>query len=149
MVVSANISDANRLTEIALKSKSFWGYSNEMLESWANDLRVSKLMFQEMMIYKFISDDKTVGFYILNQPQKQSIELEFLFVLPDFIGQGIGSQLIHHSFQKAIELNCKKVIVLADPNAVSFYGNKGFEIIDKKESSIAGRFLPLMKKCFS
>jgi N-acetylglutamate synthase-like GNAT family acetyltransferase len=149
MIISANTSDAKILTEIALKSKSFWGYSNEILEIWVEDLRVSKRIIQEMMVYKFISDDKTVGFYILSQPEEQSIELEFLFVLPTFIGKGVGSQLINHAFQKVKDLNCKQVIVLADPNAVSFYEAKGFTIIDRKESSIAGRFLPLMKKCFS
>jgi N-acetylglutamate synthase-like GNAT family acetyltransferase len=146
MIISANTSDAKILTEIALKSKSFWGYSNEILQGWIEDLTVSKRIIQEMMVYKIISDDKPVGFYILNQPKKQSIELEFLFVLPDFIGKGIGNQLIHHAFKKAKELKCKQVIVLADPNAVSFYEAKGFIIIDKKESSISGRFLPLMQK---
>ena len=99
-----------------------------------------------MIVYKFISDDKIIGFYILNQPEEQSIELEFLFVLPDFIGKGIGNELIQHAFEKAKEMDCKQVTLLADPNAVSFYGSKGFTVIDKKESSIAGRFLPLMQK---
>ena len=33
MIQLAEISDAKTLTKIALKSKSFWGYSNETLES--------------------------------------------------------------------------------------------------------------------
>ena len=149
MIQLAEISDAKTLTKIALKSKSFWGYSNETLESWVEDLTVSERIIKEMIVYKFISNNETVGFYILNQPKGTSVELEFLFVLPVFIGEGIGNQLIQHAFLKAKELNCNKVTLLADPNAVTFYGSKGFEIIDKKESSIAGRFLPLMQKDLS
>ena len=67
-------------------------------------------------------------------------------MLPVFIGKGIGNQLIQHAFLKAKELKCNKVTLLADPNAVAFYTSQGFKIIDKKESAIAGRFLPIMQK---
>tara|TARA_B110001454_G_scaffold58997_1_gene57727 strand:- start:69 stop:191 length:123 start_codon:yes stop_codon:yes gene_type:complete len=36
--------------------------------------------------------------------------------------------------------------LLADPNAVPFYDKKGFYEVDKKESSIPGRFLPVLQK---
>ena len=69
-----------------------------------------------------------------------------LFVSPSFIGKGIGSQLIQHSFEKAFELKVTSMIVVADPNAVSFYVSKEFHEIDRKESTIPGRFLPVMQK---
>jgi len=47
MIVKATISDAKRLTEIALKSKAFWGYSNELIEDWREDLTITSTMFQE------------------------------------------------------------------------------------------------------
>lgn len=146
MIISAKKIDAKMLTGIAIKSKGFWDYSNDLLESWREDLTVPELMIQEMFVYKYVIDDEIVGFYILNQPKEKSIELEFLFVLPNFIGKGIGNELIQHAFKKAKELESNKIIVLADPNAVSFYGSKGFIIIDKKESSVPNRFLPLMQK---
>ena len=34
----------------------------------------------------------------LKSTTKKIIELEFLFVLPAFIGKGIGNQLIQHAF---------------------------------------------------
>ena len=36
--------------------------------------------------------------------------------------------------------------LLADPNAIQFYEKNGFEIIAKNESSIKGRYLPIMQK---
>ena len=146
MIFNANISDAKKLTEIALKSKAFWGYSDEQIKSWIKDLTVSEKMIQEMNAYKFVSNHKTVGFYILNQPKENSIELEFLFVLPNYIRQGIGKRLLQHSFEKAKILNANTIQLLADPNAVPFYQSKGFVITDKKESTIASRFLPVMQK---
>ena len=58
MIQLAETSDAKILTKIALKSKSFWGYSNEILESWVEDLTVSERIIQEMIVYKFISDNE-------------------------------------------------------------------------------------------
>ena len=74
MIQLAEISDAKTLNKIALKSKSFWGYSNETLESWVEDLTVSERIIKEMIVYKFISNNETVGFYILNQPKGTSVE---------------------------------------------------------------------------
>jgi GNAT superfamily N-acetyltransferase len=146
MIVSTVVSDAKKLTEIALESKAFWGYPKDLIESWTSDLTVSSSMISKMIVYKFIFEDKIVGFYILNQPEDETIELEFLFVLPDFIGKGIGNQLIQHAFEEAKQLNCDKMKLIADPNAVPFYESKGFLEIDKIESSIFNRFLPLMQK---
>jgi len=146
MIISALISDAKILTEIALKSKAFWGYSDENLKNWTHDLTVSEQMIQELIVYKFVFETKIIGFYILNNPKEKNIELEFLFVLPNFIGKGFGNQLIHHAFKKAISLANETITLQADPNAVSFYQSKGFVIIDQKESSIPNRFLPVMCK---
>ena len=146
MIVSADISDAIKLTEVALTSKAFWGYSNDLIESWRGDLTVTSTMISESHIFKFIVEDETAGFYFLNPPEGKSIELEMLFVLPTFIGKGIGKQLLHHACKMAKRLKATSMTLLADPNAVPFYEHKGFYEIDKKESSIAGRFLPVMQK---
>ena len=146
MIVSATISDAKILTEIALKSKAFWGYTDQQIKSWTTDLTVSEQLIKEMIVYKFVFKTKTVGFYILNQPKEKNIELEFLFVLPHFMGNGIGGELIHHSFKKALSLGCESMTLLSDPNAVSYYQSKGFEVIGRKESSVPNRILPVLHK---
>ncbi|UAM98344.1 GNAT family N-acetyltransferase [Polaribacter litorisediminis] len=146
MIIKATISDTKQLTAIALQSKAFWGYSDDLIQSWTDELTVTEQMMSEMFVYKFLKDDKIMGFYILNQPKKETIELEFLFVLPEYIGQGIGNQLLQHSFEKAKILKAKTMQLLADPNAASFYESKGFSIIDKIQSAVFNRFLPLMQK---
>ncbi|WNW01507.1 GNAT family N-acetyltransferase [Tenacibaculum sp. HL-MS23] len=146
MIQKATINDRNLLTNIALTSKGYWGYSNELIESWRSDLTVTSKMIEDVFVYKFLQKDKIAGFYILNQPIENKIELEMLFILPEFIGKGIGKNLLLHAFTKARNLKVNKLTLLADPNAVDFYKSQGFVIIDKKESSIPNRFLPIMQK---
>lgn len=66
MIVSSTINDSKTLTEIALKSKGFWGYTDEQIQNWTAELTVSKQIILEMFAYKFLVEEKTVGFYILN-----------------------------------------------------------------------------------
>lgn len=146
MIVPAVKNDAQELTQIALISKAYWGYTKEQIQSWTEDLTVSPKMIEEMMVFTFRSNQEIVGFYILNQPEGKNIELEFLFVHPDTIGQKIGKQLLAHAVQKAHMLHLESMTLLADPNAQAFYKSQGFITIDKKESSIPNRFLPIMKK---
>lgn len=146
MIITAKTSDANQLTQIALTSKAFWGYNDELLQSWKDDLTVTATMITEMNVYTFIFDEKIVGFYILNQPKENTVELEFLFVLPEFIGKGIGKQLLKHVIEKAKTFMCTSITVLADPNAEDFYKSHGFTVFSQKESSVKGRFLPIMEK---
>lgn len=146
MIIPVDTADADLLTQIALQSKAFWKYSNELIESWRDDLTVTSKMLSESYIFKYMVDDTIAGFYFLNPPKEKNIELEMLFVLPKFIGKGIGKKLLKHAVDKAIVLHTTSMTLLADPNAVPFYQSQGFTITDKKESSIAGRFLLVMQK---
>lgn len=145
MILSAKNSDANILTDIALKSKAFWGYSDEQIESWREDLTITPKMFEEWNIYKYIVDDEIAGFYILNRANIRTSILEFLFVTPKFIKKGIGSKLLNHAKAYCITGSSAIMNVLSDPNAAAFYEKNGFKVIGKRESSIKGRFLPEME----
>jgi GNAT superfamily N-acetyltransferase len=141
MIVSANPSDAKLLTEIALKSKAFWGYSHKQIEHWREDLTITLKMFEEWNIYKYLVHNEIVGFYILNRANIRTSFLEFLFVAPDFINQQIGTKLLNHAKVYCIEGGSAILNVLSDPNAESFYAKNGFKVIGRRDSSIPNRFL--------
>ncbi|MCL7754493.1 GNAT family N-acetyltransferase [Polaribacter sp. Z022] len=145
MIVKAHISDAKKLTEIALKSKAFWGYSNTQIESWRDDLTITQKMFDEWTIYKYLINKDIVGFYILNRVNIRTSILEFLFISPKFIKQGLGKKLLLHAIEKCKKESCVIINVLSDPNAEAFYAKHGFKIIAQIESSVPGRFLPEME----
>ncbi len=145
MIVNATISDAKLLTEIALKSKAIWGYSDELIESWREDLTVTPKMFKEWNVCNYIVDSEIAGFYILNRANIRTSFLEFLFVSPKFINQGIGTQLLNHAIDYCIKGSSAILNVLSDPNAKAFYEKHGFKVIAERESSVSGRFLPEME----
>lgn len=145
MIVKATISDAKRLTEIALQSKAFWGYSNELIEDWREDLTITSKMFQEWNVFKFFAEDEILGFYILNRANIRTSFLEFLFVSPKYIRRRIGTQLLNHAKEYCTARSSAIINVLSDPNAKSFYTKHGFKVIAERESSVPGRFLPEME----
>ncbi|MEE4000756.1 GNAT family N-acetyltransferase [Tenacibaculum sp. FZY0031] len=148
MIIKANIQDANLLTEIAISSKAHWGYSKEQMELWKDDLTVTPKIFADCTIYKFQVNDITAGFYVLYRANIRTGFLDFLFVTPKFINQGIGSKLLEHAKKSCISSSCAVLNVLSDPNSDAFYLKHGFEIIGKRESSIKGRFLSEMELYF-
>jgi len=145
MIVNANVSDAKLLTEIAIQSKAFWGYSEELIESWREDLTITPKMFDEWNLYKYLVDDEIAGFCILNRANIRTSYLEFLFVAPKFIKKGIGTKLLNHAKEYCIGGSSAILNVLSDPHAEAFYAKHGFKIIAERESSVPGRFLPEME----
>lgn len=147
MIIKATLSDAEKLTEIAIKSKAHWGYTNAQIESWREDLTVTEKLFQQREIYKYVSENEIIGFYILNlEYAKDTSDLQFLFISPNAIGKGVGARMLNHAFQLAIENHKELMNVLSDPNAATFYAKYGFVEIAREKSSIPGRFLPIMQK---
>jgi len=148
MIVKAQTQDADLLTKIALSSKAHWGYSKDQIEKWKNDLTVTPKMFNDCNIYKFQVNKTTAGFYVLYRANIRASFLEFLFVSPNFINQGIGSKLLEHAKDYCKKESCAVLNVLSDPNSEAFYLKHGFKVIDKRESNIKGRFLPEMELYF-
>lgn len=145
MIDRAVPSDADRLSEIALESKAYWKYTKEQLDSWVDDLTITSDYLSKTSAYVFKEDENIVGFYIIEMLNMTTISLEFLFVLPRFIGKGIGHQLITHAIENARNKKGFVLNTLSDPNAESFYRKYGFKTIFQQESSIPGRFLPEME----
>ncbi|AUC86083.1 GNAT family N-acetyltransferase [Polaribacter sp. ALD11] len=145
MLVEATISDAKILTQIVLESKAYWGYSEDQIEGWREDLMVTSKMFEDWHVYKYLIDTKIVGFCILNTTNARRSIIEFLFVSPKVIKQRIGKQLLDHVIEHCIGCSSVVLNVLSDPNAKRFYAKHGFKVIAETESSIPGRLLPEME----
>jgi N-acetylglutamate synthase-like GNAT family acetyltransferase len=145
MFVKADSNDADALTQIALKSKAFWGYSKEQLESWREDLTILPETFNDWSGFKYLYEDEIAGFYLLNRINSRTCVLEFLFVLPKFMGKDMGRQLLEHALENCSTNSCEVLNVLSDPHAELFYSKYGFKTISIKESSVPGRFLPEME----
>ncbi len=138
--------DSKRLTELTIRSKSHWGYSRQQIKKWRDELTVSEDYITEKEVYKLIdSKDNIIGYYSYFKIDEEKIKLENLFVEPEFIGCGYGQMLMNDFIKRIRKKRTEKVVLDSDPNAENFYKKLGFKVIGKLETSIEGRFLPIME----
>lgn len=137
--------DHKLLTEITKKSKAYWGYSQEQIENWSQFLTVSKEYIETKSVYNLIVDDKIIGYYSFFHESENTIKLDNLFILPDFIGKGFGKIVMNDFLVRIKNSNVQKVILNSEPNAEEFYLKFGFVKVGEIETSIKDRYLPIME----
>lgn len=141
----ANINDDLILSDIAFKGKSYWNYTIEQLNSWKDELTISKDYINQFEVYKLIDKKQIIGFFSLLEIDSKTIKVDYFFMYPEFIGKGNGKRLIKSVIELSIKKSAKRIILDADPNAQKFYEHFGFIKYDEFKSSIKGRFLPQME----
>ena len=146
MIRLAKPTEKERLTALALCSKAYWGYDAAFMAACVDELTISSEQIQNNPTYVLEEEGQILGFYMLELTDSRDVELGYLFVTPESIGQGYGSQLMNHAKAKASELGYQSIIIQSDPNAEPFYRAMGGRIIgDKPSASICGRKLPLLR----
>lgn len=134
-----------QLSELALRSKAYWGYSPAFMTACRVELSVSTadIVHPDRSCWLAEIGGELVGYYALERLSSTEYELEALFVEPDFIGRGVGRQLIDHAKAIAQARGAKSILIQGDPHAARFYEAVGAIRIGERESgSIPGRFLP-------
>jgi len=141
--------DHRVLSDIAYRSKAWWGYSDAFLMACRDELTYSPDQICEHTFFVSLASPtnrEIAGFYGLVRTTETVIELEALFIAPSHIGCGHGGQLFRHAVEQARASGAERITILADPNAESFYRKLGAKLIEQKESSsFPGRFLPLLE----
>ena len=113
---------------------------------WEDELTVSPKFIENYAVFKLEEDQKIKGYYAVQVVDRITMEIERLFVHPDYIRQGIGYRLLNHAIDFSRSVEKEIIVVESDPNAKDFYEKYGFKVVGKKESLISGRFLPVMSK---
>ena len=137
--------EADEMTRIAMAAKAYWGYPDHWMEIWAPQLTFSPEYFGENESWVADVDGLPVAFYTLQEKDGNGW-IENLWVLPDYIGKGIGKRLFLHAADRS-RLKGHLILQLeADPNALGFYEKMGMRRIDERKSEIHGRsrILPVM-----
>ena len=148
IIKKAKPEEAKTLTEIAFKSKAYWGYDIQFMESCKDELTITTDLIQEQICYLANKNNDISGFYILNHISDTIIELEQFFIDPEFIRQGIGKTLFNHAVALAKNKGYKEMEIQADPHAQKFYEKMGAKLLGFTMSqSIKGRKLPQMSYC--
>ena len=146
MIRQATADEASILTQIALDSKSHWGYPENWLKLWEEELTVSSEFIEQNYVFVLESGGEIRGFYALCVNDSHA-ELEHMWVRPIDIGAGVGKELFLDAMERAAQLNVSEVQLTADPNAAGFYKRMGAQQIGESTSDIDGqpRTLPRMK----
>jgi GNAT superfamily N-acetyltransferase len=136
--------EADLLTEVALRSKGYWGYDQEFLDACRAELTFRPEDVATRRIVVADSSSGIVGFYSIDG-ELPGGELGDLWVIPERIGTGLGRKLWQHAVASAREAGYTSLIIEADPNAVGFYEAMGADRVGEVPSgSVPGRTLPVL-----
>ena len=141
---------AAELSDLAFRSKAFWGYSAQFMRQCRAELTYSSDYIENAICYVLEDENQLVGFYLLGSLDQSNCELEGLFVEPQAIRKGYGRKLVDHAKSLAVKKGFKKIIIQSDPNSLDFYIAVGAVQFGLKPSlSIPGRDLPMLELSLS
>lgn len=144
-IVKAEIHDHEILTAITKKSKGYWGFAENILREWEYLLTITPDYIEKNQVYKLVQNGQVIGYYGYFSIDENTIKLDNLFILPEFIGKGYGRVLINDCIKNIHQSGMSRITLDAEPNAEIFYKKFGFETIGQLASSINDRFLPIME----
>ncbi len=138
----AKIREGDLLTDLALRSKSYWKYSDGYLSRCRPALLLDDSYIQNWPVMVLEVDSKIVGFYSLKTINGEN-RLDNLWIDLPFIGKGFGKILLEDAFRLASAMGWKVIRLAADPGAQTFYEKFGGVRIGSVQSRIkADLFLP-------
>lgn len=144
-ITKSTIEDSEVLTEITKKSKAYWGYSDEQIENWSELLTITKNYIKTNHVYKLLDNDLPVAYYSYIYLNQKEVKLDNLFVLPNYIGTGLGKLLMNNFLDRIKDTEVEKIILDSEPNAEKFYEYFGFKKVGQIKTSIKDRYLPIME----
>ncbi|HSA99197.1 MAG TPA: GNAT family N-acetyltransferase [Anaerolineales bacterium] len=145
-ILRARSEQAEEFTRIAQSAKAYWRYPRRWLEIWAPQLTFSPQYFQENEGWVAVLDEKLVGFYTLQEESGKAC-IENLWILPEFMGKGVGRTLFLHAVERSRQRGYAVLQLEADPNAAGFYEKMGMHKVGEHQYEVEGqpRSLPIME----
>ncbi len=145
VIRAARADEAAALTDLAMRSKAYWGYEADFLARCRAALEVKTAALSAQPRFVAERRGRRLGFYGF-EPLPDGVGLDYLFVEPDCVGQGVGRALWRHALAVAARLGHPTLTVVADPNAAGFYRRMGAEPAGGQESELEpGRILPVFR----
>jgi N-acetylglutamate synthase-like GNAT family acetyltransferase len=141
---AARVTDCELLTDIAVRSKKYWNYTDSLIEIWKNDLEVTAEYIKQNIVYKIFCNDLLIGFYGLKfNNQFDCYEIDHLWLSPENINKGYGKVIFKHIKDQLLNKNQLKTIVILDPNSSGFYEKMKGKLVGQVQSKVNGRLLPI------
>jgi len=146
IIEPATPAQAGVLTTITLAAKRQWNYPEAWIQLWLSALTISSQYILENEVRVGVENEKLIAYYSLEQ-QGEYLWLDNLWVLPEFMGQGIGRQLFQHALERSRVRAVSILKIEADPHAQAFYEKMGASKISEHQTQVDGqlRILPVME----
>jgi GNAT superfamily N-acetyltransferase len=142
---TAKPSEAALLSELACRSKAYWGYSVPFMAAFRQSLTLTPEQLGQFPSAVLEESGRILGFYTLRELHGAPY-LDDLFVTPDAIGVGVGTALWTHMLQEAKSRGYSSLRIESDPYAEAFYRLHGAVRIGSVPSTLLeGRMLPLLE----
>ena len=136
--------EAPFLSELAIRSKGYWGYDAAFLERCRDELAVRPDRLTALRAHVLEGEGAILGFFTLAGDPPEG-ELEKLYVDPKAVGAGVGGKLLRAACDVARREGFRRLLIHSDPNAEPFYLRQGAHRVGEVPSgSIPGRLLPLL-----
>ena len=107
---------AKILTQIAFTAKRHWGYPEHWIQLWSPILTITPELIVKYDTYVASVNEKPIGFYALSVEDDKA-NLEHLWVLPEYMGKGVGKKLFEHVLSRCKEIGVYTLEIESDPNA--------------------------------
>ena len=110
----------------AIRSQCIGAYTAEQMLTWTRGAAEDgyTALMAKKPFYLGCVEGEPVATGMLDPDHR---EVGALFVLPGFIGRGIGGQMLEHLEQVALALGIEEVVLDATLNAADFYRSRGYE----------------------
>ena len=136
----ARTEECAALTDLVLRSKAHWGYSDAFMESCREELAVTPERLATQPCFVLERDGRPVGIWALDLSDRVP-EVALMFADPAVIGSGAGRILWQHMAAVLRRMGHDRVQLDADPNAEPFYERMGCRQIGTNASPSTGRIL--------
>ena len=141
LIRRAHPDESGVLTRLVLRSKQHWGYPEEMMALWVNELTITPEFIDRNPVHVAEMEGDIQGVFALVF-DGTAAELEHLWVEPGRMGCGVGRAMFSRAVELARHSGAESLTIVSDPHAEDFYTHLGARRIGEVDSVPEGRKLP-------
>jgi N-acetylglutamate synthase-like GNAT family acetyltransferase len=135
VIRAARTDEAQILSNLAVRSKSHWGYAPQFLERCRQHLEINHDYIRDWPVRVLEVEGQVAGFYSLKNIKGEN-RLDNLWLDLPYIGKGFGKTMLLHSIATAQEMGWERVRLATDEGGKTFYQKFGGKIIGKVKSRL-------------